>query len=212
MTASSLISQFGLAWSAYILATASPGPGVMAIIGTSTEAGRKAGVFFALGVLSGSLTWALLTLAGVSTLIQAHPQGLMLVKGFGGTYLLWMGWGALGRALKGSDGKAPGPPAAQDGSFRYYLRGYGVHLTNPKAVMAWLMLASLALPADAGLGHAVIFVSGCLVLGSMIFLSYALVFSIPSVMAGYRRFSRPIEAVMAVLFAYAGITLLLGVL
>ncbi len=206
-----LISQFGLAWSAYFVATASPGPGVMAIIGTSAQAGRKAGICLALGILSGSITWAVLTLAGVAALVQAHPQALTVIKAIGGSYLLWLAFNAARRAMRESKTHAT-RKVSEERSLRHYLRGYGVHLTNPKAVMAWIMLASLALPADAGPRHALTFVGGCLLIGSIVFLSYALLFSMPSVLNAYQRLSRPIETVMALLFGYAGITLLLGVL
>lgn len=206
-----LISQFGLAWSAYFLATASPGPGVMAIIGTSAQAGRKAGVCLALGILSGSITWAVLTLAGVSGLVQAHPGALAAIKLAGGSYLLWLAWNAARRAA-GTRTIHSTRTVSEDRSLRHYLRGYGVHLTNPKAVMVWIMLASLALPSNGDLTLALAFVSGCLVIGSTVFLSYALLFSMPSVLSAYQRLSRPIEAAMTLVFGYAGVTLLLGVL
>jgi threonine/homoserine/homoserine lactone efflux protein len=207
----SIISQFGLAWSAYFLATASPGPGVMAIIGTSAQAGRKAGICLALGILSGSITWAILTLAGMSTLIQQHPEALFGIKILGGAYLLWLGANALKRAVR-QQGMRIGEGVSDDRSIRHYLRGYGVHITNPKAVMVWIMLASLALPANADLSLALAFVIGCMLIGATVFLSYALLFSMPSVLAAYQRLARPIEATMALVFGYAGATLLLGVL
>jgi threonine/homoserine/homoserine lactone efflux protein len=183
----------------------------MAIIGTSAEAGRKAGICFALGVLSGSITWAFLTLAGVSTLIQTHPQAMTIVRIIGGTYLLWLAWNAFRRSVEGPAHQVR-RDVPEDQSLRHYLRGYGVHITNPKAIMAWIMLASLALPVDASLGHALTFIGGCLMIGSVVFLGYALLFSIPSVLAAYRSAGRAIEAAMALLFGYAGLTLLLGVL
>lgn len=206
-----VISQFGLAWSAYFLATASPGPGVMAIIGTSAQAGRKAGISLALGILSGSITWAVLTLGGVAALVQAHPQALTAIRLLGGAYLLWLGFNAAKRAV-GPQKDYAAKAVTEEKSLRHYLRGYGVHLTNPKAIMAWIMLASLALPANAGARHALTFVGGCLLIGSTVFLSYALLFSMPRVLKTYQRLSRPIETVMALLFGYAGLTLLLGVL
>nr|WP_244563668.1 hypothetical protein [Ensifer aridi] len=50
------LPQLLVAWTAYIIAVASPGPAVLAIIATSIAQGRKAGLALAFGVLSGSYT------------------------------------------------------------------------------------------------------------------------------------------------------------
>ena len=50
----------GLSYAAFLLAIASPGPNVLALIGTSISVGRKAGMALAIGVAMGSLTWGLL--------------------------------------------------------------------------------------------------------------------------------------------------------
>lgn len=55
------LPQLLIAWTAYLIATASPGPAILAIITTSVSQGRKAGLALALGVLTGSYTWAMLT-------------------------------------------------------------------------------------------------------------------------------------------------------
>ncbi|CAN7496601.1 hypothetical protein LJR257_003259 [Ensifer adhaerens] len=41
------LSQLAVAWTAYMIATASPGPAVLAIITTSISQGRKAGLALA---------------------------------------------------------------------------------------------------------------------------------------------------------------------
>lgn len=204
-------SQFAVAWGAYFLATASPGPGVMAIIATSVRSGRQAGLALALGVLTGSITWAVLTCLGVSALIQAHPEAMVILKALGGTYLLWLAWSALKKALSAQAPAAPSPGTAGP-LHRHYAKGYGIHLTNPKAVLAWIMLASLALPPNAPWGATLTFIGGCLLIGCTVFTSFALLFSIPSVHTGYVRLRRPIEGTIALLFGLAGVTLLQAVL
>lgn len=200
------INPLLLGWGAYVAATASPGPGVLTIIETAVSQGRKAGLARALGVLSGSMTWALLTTIGISTLIQAEPGSLTVIKIAGSLYLLWLSWGMARRALKeagASSGLAPERSLRQ-----HYAKGYGVHLTNPKALMAWIMLTSLALPPQAGWEHTMVFVGGCLLLGLVIFAGFALLFSVPTVHVAYLGQRRPLEAGAAIFFAYAGLMLL----
>lgn len=45
-----------LSYGAFLLAVASPGPAMLAILGTSMGAGRPAGIGLAMGVVGGSLT------------------------------------------------------------------------------------------------------------------------------------------------------------
>ena len=207
MLSHAMFSQFALAWSAYLVATASPGPGVMAIVGTAIRSGRSAGVALALGVLTGSMTWALLTSLGISAIVSAHPGAMSLIKLAGGGYLLWLAFGALRRVLKPRQ-RFAGGSAVQTALHRHYLKGYGIHLTNPKAVLAWIMLVSLALPQQPSLGQTLVFIGGCLLIGTTVFLSFALVFSIPAVHRAYERLGTPIEGVLAVLFGYAGVMLI----
>lgn len=201
------ISPLLLGWGAYVAATASPGPGVLTIIETAVSQGRKAGLARAFGVLSGSMTWALLTTLGFSALIQAAPGSLMLIRVAGGLYLLWLSWGMARRALK-REGASNGPAPSRHSLRQHYAKGYGVHLTNPKALMAWIMLTSLALPPQAGWKHTVVFVVGCLMLGMMIFAGFALLFSVPAIHGAYLRQRRPLEMGASIFFAYAGLMLL----
>lgn len=211
MFTASILSQLSIAWGAYVLATASPGPAVMAIIGTAVSSGRTAGLSFALGVLTGSITWAVLTCLGVSALIRAHPGAMLIFQLIGGSYLIWLAYGSLKKALSPNH-LVVNRHAGTIPLHRHYMRGYGLHLTNPKAILNWIMLASLAVPVGAPVGVTVFFVVVCMLLGLAIFTSFALIFSIPAVHQAYIRLRRPIEGAIAVLFGLAGIMLLSGAL
>lgn len=207
MSSFSDITPLLLGWGTYVAATASPGPAILTIIETAVSAGRRAGLSLAVGVLSGSMTWAFLTTMGLSALIRAEPRSLGLVQLVGGLYLLWLAFRMARKAFLREE-----PPAVRiehgRNLLRHYARGYGVHLTNPKAIMSWIMLASIALPADAGAERNMVFVGGCLLLGLLIFTGFALAFSIAPVHAAYLRHRRPLEAAAAIFFGYAAIVLL----
>jgi threonine/homoserine/homoserine lactone efflux protein len=78
-----------LAYSACLLGLASPGPNVLAVIGTSMSVGRSRGIALALGVSAGSFCWALLTAGGLTALLAAYASALTVIKIAGGAYLLW---------------------------------------------------------------------------------------------------------------------------
>lgn len=66
------ISSLLLALAIFSVGFVSIGPNILAIIGTSMERGREAGVRLALGVGSGSAVWAALTVAVLTALITAY--------------------------------------------------------------------------------------------------------------------------------------------
>lgn len=46
-----------LSYGAFLIASASPGPNVLAVIGTSMAVNRPSGMALAMGVATGTLTW-----------------------------------------------------------------------------------------------------------------------------------------------------------
>lgn len=74
MTDSRLFSaNLLLAYSAYLVATASPCPSNLAIMAIAMNSGRKSALLFALGVVSGSFFWAIL--AWIAIVSLALPPG-----------------------------------------------------------------------------------------------------------------------------------------
>lgn len=201
------LPQLMVAWGAYIIATASPGPAIVAIISTSISRGRAGGLALAAGVLTGSYTWAMLAAAGLSALIRTYGNALFILKIAGGLYLLWLAFKALKAAMRKETEAAvlleKQPPSLR----RLYLKGLGIHLTNPKAILSWLTLVSLGTPQDAPQVMPIL-IAGCMLIGVIIFMGFALLFSIDPVHRGYRKSRRWIEGAMAGFFAFAGLKLL----
>ena len=196
------------AYIAYLIAVASPGPAIMAIIGTSMTHGRKAGMTLALGIFGGSLTWATAAAAGLATLLQTYAMTLEILKIFGGLYLLYLAYKAF-RAVR-SSGELPtaaeGPKTP--GFKSLILRGYGIHVTNPKAIFAWLAIIALGMPQGAPGSVAMLIIAVCGVTGFVVFMGYAILFSTPHALKIYRNARRWIEGAMAGFYCFAGIKLL----
>lgn len=90
-----------------------------------------------------------------------------------------------------------------------YRQGLLMHIGNPKAIMAWIAIMSLGFREDAPAGMLPAIIGGCAILGVIVFGSYALLFSTASMIALYTRLRRWIESVLSVVFAAAGLKLLL---
>ena len=198
------LPALSLVYSAFILAVASPGPSNLAVMATSMERGRRAGLTLALGVTVGSLTWGILAAISVSALVAAHPGALYTIKIVGGLYLLFLAWRSARSAMRAD---MPTPKAAVSGR-RTFLRGYLMHITNPKAILSWTAIIALGLRPDAPLVIVYAIIIGCALISLAINQGYAVLFSSAPMIAGYRKIRRRLEAVLAAFFAFASFKLL----
>ncbi len=202
------LPQLAMAWAAYFIAVASPGPAIMAIISASVNSGRSGGMALAMGVMTGSVIWATLAALGLSALLATYGHALIVLKIAGGLYLFYLAYKALKSALAGAalaEGESHAAPADLS---RLYWAGLMVHLTNPKAVFVWLALVSLGLPHYAPFWITPFFILVCFAIGAATTIGFALVFSLKPVLAAYHKARRGIEGAMAAFFGFAGFKLI----
>lgn len=196
-----------LALSAVLLAMMSPGPNILAVIGTSMGAGRKYGVALALGVATGSFCWALIAVSGLTAVLTAYAAVLTAIKIAGGCYLIWLGYRSLRSAATIKDLRTTDLGAAAKPS-TYFLRGLTVQMTNPKAALAMVAIVSLGLHVSAPAWVGATLVLGITSLSLVGHLVYAFAFSARPVVALYLRARRWIEAALGAFFCVAGAKLL----
>jgi len=197
-----------LAYSAFLLAIASPGPNILAVIGTSMGVNRASGVALALGVASGSFTWALLTVFGLSAILATYASALFLIKIFGGAYLLWLAYKSFKSAASAHNIEAAELAGGRRTRFGYFKRGYLIQMTTPKAALAWIAIISLGLKEGAPLWVGGVIVLGTFALSIAIHILYALAFSTPAMVRLYGRSRRAIQGVLGTFFAFASLKLL----
>lgn len=183
----------------------SPGPNILAVIGTAMERGRAAGVSLALGIAAGSVLWALLTVLGFTALISVWGGAMAVLKIAGAAYLLWLAWSAFRAAATPGDRHARTVDAPTTG--RYALRGLMIQMSNPKAAFTWLAIATLGIGGDAPASVAVLLVAGCGAISVFGHLGYALAFSTAPAAAAYARVRRPIQTLLGMFFTYAAFRL-----
>ena len=88
-----------MAYSAFLLSIMSPGPNILAVIGTAMSVGRRPGTALALGVGTGSVCWAVMTVAGLSALLATYAAALTVIKIAGDRVLV----GAAAQFAEGQD-------------------------------------------------------------------------------------------------------------
>ncbi|ABR62971.1 LysE family translocator [Sinorhizobium medicae] len=201
-----------IVYAAYVIAAGSPGPSNMQIMAVAMHSGRRAALILAAGVVSGSFFWGAMAATGVSAVLTRYAEALIVLKIFGGLYLLYLAFKA-GKSALASDPQTASnssrngavPTAAE-----LYRRGLLMHLSNPKSILAWIALVTLGLGPGSSWHTLGAILGGCAVLSVTIFCGYAIVFSTAPMVRLYRRARRWIEGVLALFFGFAGLRLLLS--
>ncbi len=196
-----------LIYTTYFVATASPGPSNMAIMGTAMKKGRGAALALAAGVIGGSMLWALLAACGVLTVLATFAQLLIVLKIGGGLYLLWLAFKAGKSALRCTDAAEFASSTESVAFGKLFRQGILMHIGNPKAILTWVAIMSVALKPDAAASTLPMIISGCAAICVVVFCGYAVLFSTAMMAAFYRRIRRALDALLACCFAMAGLKL-----
>ena len=197
-----------LAYSVFLVSIMSPGPNILAIMGTSMGVGRSSGLALAIGVATGSMIWATLTALGLTAIIASYAILLTAIKIVGGLFLLWLAYKAFKSAASAHDIDATVSNDEGRGLIGYFLKGLTVQMTNPKAALAWIAIVSLGMQAGAPSWVAIVIVVGTTVLSVICHVLYALVFSTPPMVRVYAKGRRWVQGTLGVLFTFAGLKLL----
>jgi threonine/homoserine/homoserine lactone efflux protein len=199
-----------LSYAAFLLAIASPGPNILAVIGTSMSIGRSSGMALAMGVSAGSFTWGVLTAFGLTTVVANYAWALFAIKIFGGFYLLWLAYKSFKSAASPHDIDAKELAGGYRTRAGYFRRGYVIQMTNPKAALAWIAIISLGLKDGAPLWVSAAIVLGTFLLSVVIHTLYAAAFSTPAMVRIYGKARRSIQGVLGAFFAFAGLRMLIN--
>ncbi|UUX51563.1 LysE family transporter [Nisaea acidiphila] len=201
------LSGMFLAYLASLLGMLSPGPNILAVIGTSMSTSRAAGKALALGIAAGSLAWGLLTLLGLTALIALYASALTAIKIAGALYLLVLAFKSFRSAL--SVTAAPAASLGESaGRWGYFRRGLLIQLTNPKAALTWIAIMSLAMGPGTPLWVGAVVVLAAFANSAIGHLAYAIAFSTEPAVRIYRRMRRWIDGALGCFFCFASYKIL----
>ncbi|MGJ8515731.1 LysE family translocator [Carnimonas bestiolae] len=203
------MSSFLTALLVYSIGTASPGPGNLSIANAAMNHGRKAGLVMAVGVISGSICWGILTALGISAILISSQSFMIWLKLLGAAYLLWLAWKALRDAFR-SGNLSTRVTKPHKHLRSYYLQGLGLHLSNPKAALTWFTVTSVGLTSGAPVWQSYLLVATCGFLGVLIFGLYALIFASRMAAKYLNRARRGFDLICAVFYVLVAIGFLLS--
>lgn len=116
-----------------VLVTVTPGAATAMVIRSALRGGLRAGVLTIAGNSIGVVTWALLSIAGISALVAASEVAFLTLKVAGGAVLVYLGVQSLRRARSHEEL----PPARSQRAFR---DGLITSLANPKLAVFFVAL------------------------------------------------------------------------
>lgn len=203
-----MLAIYTLTWLGVLATQASPGPNLVAVASVALAQGRRPALFVVTGISTGMLVWSLATALGLGALIEAVPSSLILLKLFGGGYLLYLSLKAARATIRGGSGSTIAPDTRPLSDRAAWRRGLLVLLTNPKAALMWAAVAAFLFGQGMSALHVLAFGPLGALSGLAIYGTYAWLFSTGVAMRGYMRFARWFEVVFAAAFGVMGASLI----
>lgn len=194
-----------LAWSIQFMGIISPGPGVMLILGVATNRGRAASLVTSLGIASGSVVLATATVLGITAIFAQMANAMTVLRWLGALYLFWLAYKSLKTAWKNPP--LPKAEAVPSSPWRTGLTGFGLQISNPKAIGFWLAIAAVGGLGEAPLPIILLFIAVAFINSFLGHGAYAVVLSSPPMRALYARFRRWVDGTLGTLFLLAGLRL-----
>ncbi|MFW5661315.1 MAG: LysE family translocator [Oceanicaulis sp.] len=123
-----------------------PGPGNVAMVARTLDAGPAHGFVYGAGIITGDIFWltvAVFGLAAAAEAAQDYAPAFFAAKLVGAAILLWFAWGAFQSYRRPKDGSGVGAARAalsKRGLAATYAAGVAMPLTNPKPIVFYLSL------------------------------------------------------------------------
>jgi threonine/homoserine/homoserine lactone efflux protein len=127
-----------------------PGQDTALTIRNTLLAGRRCGVWTAVGVVNGQVVWAVAASAGLAAVLLASQPAFLALRLVGAAYLVFLGAQAVATALRGRRAEAAVPtPGGALSSGRAYRQGLLSNLGNPKMAIFFTSLLPQLATGDA---------------------------------------------------------------
>jgi len=122
---------------ALLVAAASPGPGIAAIVARVLGRGMNGAIAFTAGVALGDVVWLTVAILGLAVVAQTFQAVFLVIKYAGAAYLLYLAWKLWTAPVVAHD---VAPDTSDVKRVRLFLGGLAVTLGNPKVMVFYLAL------------------------------------------------------------------------
>lgn len=190
-----------LAWSIQLTGALSPGPSVALIASFAFSRGRFPALQCAGGVAVGSSILASATVLGLTAILTRLTDVMIFVRLLGAAYLVLLALKAFRNSMKPV--LVPVLPETPKGRKSPALAGLLLQVSNPKALLLWLAIASVGGIGSAPLSVKLVFVIGAWAVSFAAHGGYGVAFSMASVRRIYAVAHRWIEGAFGCFFMFA---------
>lgn len=133
--ASGAMTHFYLFLGAALVLAATPGPGMLYVVGRTWGSGRRDGLASSFGTMIGGFVHVLACVVGISALVTASAAAFTVLKIVGGVYLVYLG---VRMWLAADETEIQDAALKSAGVGRAFRQGIVVEATNPKTAVFFL--------------------------------------------------------------------------
>ncbi|MCO8091884.1 LysE family transporter [Acinetobacter pseudolwoffii] len=135
----------------HFVAQLSPGPDILLIAKSAASTTRQNALKIIAGISAGIVVWVVLTLAGFTVLIEQFPWVQQVLMLLGGIFLAKMGWAMLKGGVRSFRNKHQPEDDSNELAQpeNYFMLGLWTNLSNPKTLIYFSSVFSLALSSSA---------------------------------------------------------------
>jgi threonine/homoserine/homoserine lactone efflux protein len=125
----------------YLMAVATPGPGMAAVIARVMANGTKGIAPFLAGYIVGDLVWFTVAATGLALVAQTYATVFVVIKYAGAAYLLYLAWKIFNTPVRTADVAAV---VSRESALQTFLGSLALTLGNPKVIVFFLSIMPLA--------------------------------------------------------------------
>lgn len=156
----------------YLVAVATPGPAVAALIARVLGRGLGGIAPFIAGLVAGDLIWFCVAAAGLSVLAHELSGVFVAIKYAGVAYLLFIAWSIWIAPAQSAEFGAPAPGGE---GWRAFAGSLALTLGNPKVIVFFLSIMPLAVDLDSiGASSFAQIMATCVIVLTGVMTAYAL--------------------------------------
>lgn len=197
----------------HFFALISPGPDFFFVTQSALRQSRKHALFAALGISLSIFLWSICALSGLHFLFQKIAWLQQVLMLLGGLYLLYLGYLMLKSAFQPkatnieSKPTIETTPQIQVSYHKLLLQGFLTNMANPKALIYFSSVFSLAIKPNAALLDQLSLLALIFSESLLWFALVALLFSMQKMNTTYQKFSQWIDGMTGGIFIGFGLLL-----
>jgi threonine efflux protein len=202
----------------HVIALMSPGPDFALVVQNAGRYGRQTGIAIALGLSLGILLHSILSLTGASLLIHQQPTLFALLQAAGGSYLLWLGIGAVRSVLTpifrptAHTETVAAPKRIIANSKQALVKGFTTNILNPKALVFFISLLSTIVPVDMSISGKITAIAILWITSFLWFAMLAWLLTGKRLQQKIQQWTPYIDGICGVLFVTIGSMILLNII